>query len=462
MSGDDTELPEGWAATALGEVATTQLGKTIDPKEKHGPCQRPYLRNANVQWDAFGLADVATMHFGEEESRRYRLEAGDLLICEGGVVGRGAIWTGAIDDCHFQNALHRIRPRSERVTNAWLLENIRWLALDGKLAERARGNTILHLSQQELRSLPVVLPPREVQDAVLATVSAARRSQKSANNHLDAARRAIHRVRRAVLAVACTGRLTADWRADAGVEPARRAIDRKRAADRERFGKRRREPTLPDPRELPDLPEEWCWATLPELGELGRGKSKLRPRNDPRLYGGDYPFIQTGDVARSGGRIRSHSQTYNEAGLAQSRLWPERTVCITIAANIAESALLTYPACFPDSVVGLMADESVALPEYVEFFVRTAQRELQAFAPATAQANINLAILSELAVPIPPIEEQTEIVRRTSAMLELADGLVARIDAATRRTDRSSQAVLAKAFRGELIPPNRPAALAER
>src|SRR6202034_1779957 len=108
-----------------------------------------------------------------------------------------------------------------------------------------------------------------------------------------------------------------------------------------------------------------------------------------------YPFVQTGDVARSGGRITHHSQTYNEYGLAQSRLWPENTVCITIAANIADSGLLMYPACFPDSVVGLITDPAIAEPEYVELFVRTARRDLAAFAPATAQSNINLAILSE-------------------------------------------------------------------
>jgi type I restriction enzyme S subunit len=190
---------------------------------------------------------------------------------------------------------------------------------------------------------------------------------------------------------------------------------------------------------------------LPEVGELGRGKSKHRPRNDPRLYGGQYPFIQTGDVARSGGRVTMHSQTYNEAGLAQSRLWPERTVCITIAANIADSGFLSYPACFPDSVVGLIANEAVALPEYMELFIRTAWRDLAAFAPATAQANINLAILSEVAVALPPIEEQREIVRRASRMLQLADDLLARCDSAVRSVHRTSQAVLAKAFRGELV-----------
>src|SRR6476646_2180193 len=106
-------------------------------------------------------------------------------------------------------------------------------------------------------------------------------------------------------------------------------------------------------------------ASLGELGALDRGRSKHRPRNARHLYGGPYPFIQTGDIANSDGYIRTHTQTYSEAGLAQSRQWPTETLCITIAANIGKTAILTYPACFPDSVVGFTPGEDVTI-EYVQ------------------------------------------------------------------------------------------------
>lgn len=204
--------------------------------------------------------------------------------------------------------------------------------------------------------------------------------------------------------------------------------------------------------DLPDIPDEWTWMRLADIGKLDRGKSRHRPRNAPHLYGGNYPFIQTGDVARSDGRITTHSQTYSEAGLAQSRLWPAGTVCITIAANIADSALLTYPACFPDSIVGFTVNEAVSTPEYVELFVRTARADLSQFAPATAQKNINLEILRDVAVPTPPLPEQHEIVRRVEALLRLADAIERRVAATTARAEKLMQAVLAKAFRGELVP----------
>src|SRR3569623_376107 len=100
------------------------------------------------------------------------------------------------------------------------------------------------------------------------------------------------------------------------------------------------------------LPKGWRLLTLRELGTVERGRSRHRPRNDPSLYGGPYPFVQTGDIKAAGLRLHEYSQTYNEVGLAQSRLWPAGILCITIAANICDTAILGIPACFPDSIVG--------------------------------------------------------------------------------------------------------------
>lgn len=171
------------------------------------------------------------------------------------------------------------------------------------------------------------------------------------------------------------------------------------------------------------LPENWTWVRFSEIGIFARGKSKNRPRNDPRLFaGGQYPFIQTGDVANSVGKgISTFSKSYNEAGLKQSQLWPKGTLCITIAANIAESAILKIDACFPDSVVGFLPFAIVGNVEYFDLFVRTSKLELAKFAPSTAQKNINLGILEQVAVPLPPREEMEDIVNTTSKLLLLCD-----------------------------------------
>ncbi len=150
-------------------------------------------------------------------------------------------------------------------------------------------------------------------------------------------------------------------------------------------------------------------ATLPELGELGRGVSKHRPRNDSKLLVGDYPLIQTGDVANSGLYITSYGGTYSELGLKQSKMWNKGTLCITIAANIAKTAILEFDACFPDSVVGFIANEktnNIFIHYWFSFF----QAILESQAPESAQKNINLKILSELKVIVPKKEKQDEFV----------------------------------------------------
>ena len=231
-------------------------------------------------------------------------------------------------------------------------------------------------------------------------------------------------------------------------ETGERLLQRNLEARRsERKGKGKyREPSSPAAANLPPLTEGWTWATMPQLGELNRGKSKHRPRDDAALYGGPYPFIQTGDVRRSDGSIAAYSQTYSEFGLKQSRLWPVGTLCITIAANIAETGILKLEACFPDSVVGFVSEQGYPTTEYVEFFIRTARDGLDRFASATAQKNINLEVLEAVAVPTPPLAEQRRIVAEVDRRLSLIRGVEIEVDANLKRAQALRQSILVKAF----------------
>jgi len=178
---------------------------------------------------------------------------------------------------------------------------------------------------------------------------------------------------------------------------------------------------------LLNFDESECeWLTLREVAvDFGRGKSKHRPRNDPKLYGGHYPFIQTGDVRSSGHLIRAYSQTYNEHGLAQSKLWPKGTVCITIAANIAETGILNFEACFPDSVIGFVANPNRTSPYYVEYLLKSFKEKLAAKGHGTAQANINLGTFEHEKLPFPSRKEQDRIVSALDKFDALAnDGIV--------------------------------------
>lgn len=110
---------------------------------------------------------------------------------------------------------------------------------------------------------------------------------------------------------------------------------------------------------------KWEYLTLDKLGSISRGKSKHRPRNDKILFGGKYPFIQTADVKAANLYLTEYKNTYNEKGLEQSKLWKAGTLCITIAANIAETAILGIDACFPDSIMGFVPFKGVSNVKFI-------------------------------------------------------------------------------------------------
>lgn len=189
----------------------------------------------------------------------------------------------------------------------------------------------------------------------------------------------------------------------------------------------------------------WPRIKFGKIGTLDRGISRHRPRDDPSLLGGTYPLVQTGEVSNCGGYITTYERTYSELGLRQSKLWPVGTLCITIAANIAKTGILTFEACFPDSVVGFRADDPATV-EFVRVWLSFLQKTLEDTAPESAQKNINLAILRDLDVPIPPLPLQREFARRVSAV----EKLKAVQRAALAELDALFAALQHRAFRGEL------------
>lgn len=190
-------------------------------------------------------------------------------------------------------------------------------------------------------------------------------------------------------------------------------------------------------------PVGWGVRRLSELGEVNRGRSRHRPRWDPRLYGGPYPFIQTGDVKAASGLLTTASQSYSEAGLEQSRLWPKGTLCITIAANIAETAVLGFDACFPDSIVGFIPDCSLCAVQFVEYWFRCERQRIQREASGSVQDNINLDTIDRLEFPLPPLPEQ----RRIAAVLGALDDKIE----LNRRMNQTLEAMAQALFKSWFI-----------
>ena len=170
------------------------------------------------------------------------------------------------------------------------------------------------------------------------------------------------------------------------------------------------------------------------------------------MYGGSYPFVQTADVCEADTYLTEASSHYSERGLAQSRLWPVDTLCITIAAHIGRTALLGIEACFPDSIVGFLPASDLVSVRFVEYFLRSAQQRIEEAAPATAQKNINLEILRRVVLPLPSLIEQLEIVRVIAVSLEGVREISEGISMGARQSTAQRKNILQAAFSGQLVP----------
>jgi type I restriction enzyme S subunit len=219
-------LPEHWAVVTLGQIAETRLGKMLSKAAKRGDNPKPYLRNLNVQWWRFDLSDVATMDIADDERERFRLRSGDLMVCEGGYAGRCAVWRGQIEDCYYQKALHRLRPLPG-VAAEYLAIVLRYYAENRLLGRFITGTTIEHLPQEDLRALPIPLPPTAEQYRIVAEVDRQFSLLSEIESTIDTVTSRAGNARRAILQEAFQGRLVAQNESD---EPASMLLQRLKAS----------------------------------------------------------------------------------------------------------------------------------------------------------------------------------------------------------------------------------------
>jgi type I restriction enzyme S subunit len=469
-------IPDHWKWVRLEQLALyIQRGKSPQYAQR-GSVQ--VISQKCVQWGGLTLeqarfvANDSVRSYGKERF----LAKGDLLwnSTGTGTVGRVALFPPTKTECAVADTHITVLRPTEAVLSRylWCVIASPWIQarMDPSRPDSLVSGTTqqVELATNTARGLPIPCPPIEEQARIIAKVDelialcgkleaqhnerrklqgSLRRSTleelaQSASSHelmkswirvqthfeeLFSVAEDVEDLRKAAMGLAVRGYLTEQLAED---EPALHLLGRiareqeRRISDREM---KRPEP-LPaiDPRDAPfELPAGWAWARFPDLGLFARGRSKHRPRNDPKLFApAIYPFVQTGEVARAKGIISAYHSRYSDLGLAQSRLWPKGTLCITIAANIAEAAILGFDACFPDSVVGFIpTSELVDEVDYFLIFMRTAKERLLAFAPSTAQKNINLEILNSVLIPIPPKAEIQRILVRVKQIEALCDRL---------------------------------------
>ena len=362
----------------LGDVADVAFSgvdkKTVDGEEPVQLCNyTDVFYNRRISPGMELMAATAN----SRERDRYSLRKGDVLFTKDSEtpdeIGIPAYVTEDMPNVLCGYHLGLARPRCGVVEGAYLTSALQSRESRRQFARVANGVTRFGLTLGATIALPILLPPLPEQRAIAGV--------------LDGIDEAIERTEAVIAA-------TARLRDSLLHELLTRGVPGWHTKWKEVAG-------------VGTVPACWEVVRLGEVAKVERGKFTHRPRNEPRFYGGVIPFIQTGDVVQSNGRIKEHSQTLNELGLSISRLFQAGTIVITIAANIGETAITTYPVAFPDSLVGIVPKGAGSV--FLEYFLRTQKTRLGRSAPESAQKNVNLEDIRRLQIPVPTCDEQRVI-----------------------------------------------------
>ena len=358
---DLNELPQGWRVAPLGDVFELKYGASL-PERKRVPGKVPVIGSAGV----VGFHDQPAV------------QGPGIVVGRKGSIGT-VTWIA--EDFVPIDTTYYVVPANGMADLRWLHH----LLAREDLARLNRATGVPGLNRDDVYALKRTVPPLSAQRAI-ATVLAA---IDEAIERTEAVISATERLRDALLHRLLTRGVPGwhmEWTEVTGVGT---------------------------------MPADWEVVGLEDVAEVKRGKFAHRPRNAPRFYGGETPFIQTGDVVRANGRIKQHSQTLNDLGLAISRLFPAETIIVTIAANIGETAIADYPVAFPDSLVGVTPHGIDT--RFLEYFLRTQKGRLNRFAPESAQKNINLDDLRPLPTALPSLPEQQAIAAVLDSVTEAID-----------------------------------------
>lgn len=398
-------LPAGWVSARLGEIAETRLGKMLSTKAKTGVGSRPYLRNKNVQWGRFDLGDLEEMDFSPDEFKRFEVVPGDLLVCEGGEVGRAAIWRGQLDGIAYQKALHRVRPGSES-SSEYLLYALMWLAQTGAFDAFVTGSTIKHLPQEALRELPIPLAPLPEQQRIVAAI-------EEQFSRLDAAHRSLRTARARIdlyNASTVLDGLAGDW-------PLVRLGDLTAEQHYGTSAKANEDPTGVPILRMGNI----------QNGRLSLDKLKYLPNDHPDL---ERLILDPGDLL--------FNRTNSPELVGKSAIYEGFPAQASFASYLIRVRLL--PACLP-GWASLVLNSQRGRAYMAE--VRTQQ---------VGQANVNGTKLAAMPIPLPPVDEQGRILEFLELHRSRAALAQGSIGAAQRRASALRRSILERALGGELLP----------
>ena len=404
-----SDLPDGWEWTTLSEIADTTLGKMLDRGKSTGRNLVPYLRNLNVQWGRFDLNDVSTMEIPPDQQAYFKVESGDLLVCEGGEIGRCAIWPGGAGYMAFQKALHRVRP-FEGIEARYLRYLLEYLSATEGLASLATGSTIKHLPQQQLRRLPVPLAPTNEQRRIVTALEDHFSRIDSSDRSLSLASKRVRALRASILTAAVEDEV----------------------AGCPRF-------------RLDELSYDSGYGTSLKCSQDGAGIPVLRI---PNIQNGT---IDLGDLKRViDPSVKLDDLYVREGDVLFVRTNGSRDLIgrTAVVRNDLDMAFASY-------LIRFRLRVDLVLPEWVQLVTQSprCRRYLESMAASSAgQYNLSISKLSTVEIPVPPIDEQRRILDISTDRLAAVFRLQSTIRMAYLRKDQLRRSLLDEAISGRLVP----------
>jgi type I restriction enzyme, S subunit len=442
------DLPTGWTVKSVADV--TQDVKSIDPA-KFPEQTFHYVDISSIDNERQRITAQKPLLGAEAPSRARRpIKDGDVLFSNVRTYLRNiAPVRDVVQPAVASTGFTLLRPTDE-ITQDYLLRIVVSDAFIRQVTPLQTGSQYPATSDRVVRGQLIPVPPVEVQQQITSLLDAVDERRNVASESIERARRLLEEFRQTLLELACSGRLTDGWRRTNQVEPTSAWLPELRSKQSINSG--RRKVAAPDESALPALPDTWMWACVGEVADVHIGGTPSR--KTPEYWDGSVAWVSSGEVANC--RISTTRERITASGLRNSnaKIYPAGTVLIAMIGEgktRGQSAILDIAASTNQNAAGVLPDANLIDPEYLWKWALEQYEVTRAAGRGGNQLALNAQKVRELVIPIPPLEEQREIVRRVDEMFKVSEDVIARVDAASSLLDRTTQAALAKAFRGELL-----------
>jgi len=450
---DVEEMPEGWALTTLGEIGKWRTGGTPSRKiNSYFNGDIAWVKSGDLKDGIITATEEKITELGLQNCAAKLLPVGTVSVAlYGATIGKiGILGIEATTNQACANCI--VDPK--KISKEFLFYYI--FSQRQNLIEAGQGGAQPNLTNQIIHDWPIYLPPLTEQQRIVARIEALLTHINAARDRLSRVPLIMKRFRQAVLATACSGRLTEGWREKNSTESVELALQ-KIHVKASKTGREATDNIIPGDCILsvgdPGTPYPDGWLRVP-LQQIARLESGHTPsRQHPEYWDGNVSWIGIHDAKiHHGGYISKTLQHVTPKGLENSaaRLLPLNTVCLSRTASVGYVVIMNSSMATSQDFVNWVCSEAL-LPKFLMYALMAEGEGIRKFGRGTTHTTIYYPEVKALHICLPPIAEQHEIIRRIGLLFELADAFDQEVAAASRRCERLTQAVLGKAFRGELV-----------